>query len=168
MLAMVRRDGVSSAAGLTRPWAVALIATACAALAACSSDRLAGAPATTGSVESLPAAPSGQVSAALLPAPGGAGPSAAPADMAGRWQLSGADGRRCGMAFALSATGSGTIAPEGGCPGKFYMSRSFVFDQSGALVIRDHTGSALAHLASSGPGRFEGRGQDGQPVVLER
>jgi hypothetical protein len=72
------------------------------------------------------------------------------------------------MHFAMPAAGPGTIAPEGGCPGKFSMSRTFAFDQSGALVIRDHAGAALGQLAASGPTRFEGRAADGQQLVLER
>ena len=56
--------------------------------------------------------------------------------------------------------GEGTIAPEGGCPGNFYTSRKWTFEQ-GALVIRDHNGQPLAQLALAGPGRFEGKATNG-------
>ena len=49
----------------------------------------------------------------------------------------------------------GTIAPEGGCPGKFFTSRKWAFEH-GALIIRDHKGEALAQLSFSG-GRFAGQ-----------
>jgi hypothetical protein len=70
-------------------------------------------------------------------------------------------------ANALAST-PGTIAPEGGCPGKFFTSRSFVFDQGGSLVIRDHTGAPLGQLTMGGSGRFEGQGADGQTLSLTR
>ena len=61
----------------------------------------------------------------------------------------------------------GTIAPEGGCPGNFFTSRRWAFDQ-GALVIRNHTGEALARLAFAPPGRFEGQGANGETISLTR
>ena len=61
----------------------------------------------------------------------------------------------------------GTIAPEGGCPGNFYTSRKWTFDQTG-LVIRDHNGQPLAQLALAGPGRFEGKATAGAAVTLAR
>ena len=153
--------------------ALALLA-ACLALADCSSDRFAnGEPASTGSVEPLAAAPAGRISSAPLPAPAGSGaagasPAAPGTDMAGRWRLSSTAGQRCGVIFTPAGTGSGSIAPEAGCPGKFYTSRSFVLDPGGTLIIRDHTGAPLAQLAQSTPGRFEGRTSDGQQLTLER
>lgn len=97
-----------------------------------------------------------------------------PVDMAGRWLLSSADGRKCGMTFAnaspanAAASAPGKIAPEGGCPGKFFTSRSFIFDQNGSLVIRDHTGAPLGQLSFAGSGRFDGQGTDGQTLSLTR
>jgi hypothetical protein len=61
----------------------------------------------------------------------------------------------------------GTIAPEGGCPGNFYTSRKWTFEQ-GSLVIRDHNGQPLGQLALAAPGRFDGKATTGQPVVLTR
>jgi hypothetical protein len=97
-------------------------------------------------------------------------PAPPPVDMAGRWLLSSTDGRKCGMTFAAASSANaqasppGKIAPEGGCPGKFFTSRSFVFDRGGALVIRDHTGAPLGQLTMAGSNRFEGQGVDGQTL----
>jgi hypothetical protein len=72
------------------------------------------------------------------------------------------------MTFSAgSATAvEGAIAPEGGCPGKFFTSRKWTYDAFG-LVIRDHTGAALARLSAAGPG-FDGKGTSGEPVTLTR
>ena len=80
---------------------------------------------------------------------------APPEPMGGRWQLAAPGVSQCAMTFgAAQGEGEGTIAPEGGCPGNFYTSRKWTFDQTG-LVIRDHNGQPLAQLALAGPGRFE-------------
>ena len=44
----------------------------------------------------------------------------------------------------------GTIAPEGGCPGKFFTSRKWTFEQGGARSMRDHNGQPLAQLSMRG------------------
>ena len=93
---------------------------------------------------------------------------APPEPMAGRWQLSAPGQSQCAMNFNAGAgEGEGTIAPEGGCPGNFYTSRRWTFEQ-GALVIRDHTGAPLGQLALASPGRFDGKATNGQPVLLAR
>ena len=93
---------------------------------------------------------------------------APPEPMAGRWQLSAPGQSQCAMNFNAGAgEGEGTIAPEGGCPGNFYTSRKWTFEQ-GALVIRDHTGAPLGQLALAAPGRFDGKATNGQPVLLAR
>jgi hypothetical protein len=101
----------------------------------------------------------------------GARPVAAappPVDMAGRWQLASTAGGACAMTFgATPGSGEGTIAPEGGCPGKFFTSRRWVYDQD-ALVIRDHNGAPLARLAFSPPARFEGQAAPGETISLTR
>jgi hypothetical protein len=134
-------------------------------LAGCASDRPSGS-----GVEPLAAAPSGRVTGAPLGGPGNprSGQSTPPpVPMAGRWVLASTAGGSCSMNFAgAPGIGEGTIAPEGGCPGNFFTSRRWIFDQ-GALVIRDHTGQPLAQLALAG-GRFEGRATDGQTVTLGR
>jgi hypothetical protein len=66
-----------------------------------------------------------------------------------------------------TATGEGAIAPEGGCPGAFFTSRKWTYEQTG-LVIRDHTGKTLGQLAAAGPARFEGRTGEGAGITLSR
>jgi hypothetical protein len=93
---------------------------------------------------------------------------APPEPMAGRWQLAAAGGSQCAMNFGAAAgEGEGTIKPEGGCPGNFYTSRKWTFEQD-ALVIRDHNGQPLGQLALSSPGRFDGKATNGQQVTLSR
>jgi hypothetical protein len=103
------------------------------------------------------------------PAPGAATPQpmAPPTAMAGRWRFS-SSGRQCNMNFgaANAQAPEGTIAPEGGCPGKFYMSRKWTYDQTG-LTMRDHNGQPLAQLNGSG-GQFEGKATAGEPATLSR
>ena len=93
---------------------------------------------------------------------------AAPISMAGRWVL-GSPGRgQCVMTFAAAAPNAleGAIAPQGGCPGKFFTSRKWSM-QHGELVMRDHTGKPLAQLSGEG-GQFEGKAANGEPVTLTR
>jgi hypothetical protein len=96
-------------------------------------------------------------------------PAAPAINMAGRWQLASPSGGVCGVNFtAAPGATSGKIAPEGGCPGRFFTSRQWAFDQ-GALVIYDHKDKPLARLASSEPpGRFEGKAVSGIEVALSR
>ena len=93
---------------------------------------------------------------------------ALPVSLAGRWQLSSPSRGQCNMTFGASspAAADGTIAPEGGCPGKFYMSRKWTYDQTG-LTLRDHNGQPLAQLAGEG-GNFQGKATSGEPVALMR
>ncbi|MPZ54894.1 MAG: AprI/Inh family metalloprotease inhibitor [Rhizobiales bacterium] len=104
---------------------------------------------------------------AAAPAP--ARPAPPTINMAGRWTLSAPDGRLCGMNFTTTAgAANGRIAPEGGCPGNFFTSRQWTFDQ-GALVIYDHKEQPLARLAGSEPpGRFEGTAANGMAISLTR
>jgi hypothetical protein len=67
---------------------------------------------------------------------------------------------------ASAAAVEGAIAPEGGCPGKFFTSRKWSYDTFG-LVIRDHTGATLARLSVAGTG-FDGKAAAGEPVTLLR
>jgi hypothetical protein len=68
---------------------------------------------------------------------------------------------------ATTGAAEGTIAPEGGCPGNFFTSRKWVFEENG-LIIRDHTGQPLARLALGQAGRFDGQATSGQAVSLNR
>ncbi|WP_068020188.1 AprI/Inh family metalloprotease inhibitor [Rhodoplanes sp. Z2-YC6860] len=93
-------------------------------------------------------------------------PSAPPVPIAGRWLFSSPGRGQCNMTFgaANASAAEGTIAPEGGCPGKFYMSRKWTYDQNG-LTMRDHNGQTLALLAGEG-GRFDGKAASGESVAL--
>ena len=95
-------------------------------------------------------------------------PSAPPIPIAGRWLFSSPGRGQCNMTFGAAnpAAAEGTIAPEGGCPGKFYMSRKWTYDQNG-LTMRDHNGQTLALLAGEG-GRFDGKAASGEQVALSR
>jgi hypothetical protein len=88
--------------------------------------------------------------------------------MTGRWLLAAPNSPACGMAFA-GAPGAqlGTIAPEGGCPGNFFTSRKWNFEQTG-LVIRDHNGEPLAQLSLASGTNFDGKASSGEPVTLSR
>ena len=93
---------------------------------------------------------------------------APPEPMGGRWQLAAPGSSQCAMTFGTAQSeGEGTIAPEGGCPGNFFTSRKWTFEQ-GALVLRDHNGQPLGQLAQSAPGRFDGKATNGQQVLLSR
>ena len=104
--------------------------------------------------------------AATEPAP--AQPSPAPANLAGRWLLSSPGRGQCSMTFRMAspAAADGAIAPEGGCPGKFFTSRKWTYD-AGGLVIRDHTGTPLARLSATDSG-FDGKAAAGEPINLVR
>jgi Protease inhibitor Inh len=96
-------------------------------------------------------------------------PAAPPINMAGRWLLASPSGGVCGMTFTAGPDAtSGKVAPEGGCPGKFFTSRQWSLDQ-GALVISDHKERSLARLAAAGPtGPFQGQAASGISVTLSR
>jgi hypothetical protein len=95
-------------------------------------------------------------------------PGAPPEPMGGRWTLAGAGTSQCAMTFGGGANDiEGTIAPEGGCPGNFFTSRKWTFEQ-GSLVLRDHTGAPLAQLAQAAPGRFDGKATNGLQMTLSR
>jgi len=95
----------------------------------------------------------------------GVSPTQAPdTGMAGRWLLAAPNAPTCGMNFAGAR--EGTVSPEGGCPGKFFMSRRWSLEQ-GTLVINDQDNQPLANLSHAG-GRFEGQSTAGTPVTLSR
>lgn len=128
------------------------------ALAGCGSDRLMSPSAS----EQPPPPPN------VRPGARPASPTPPPVDMAGRWRFASTAGGTCTMTFAAApGSGEGTIAPEGGCPGNFFTSRRWIFDQD-ALVIRNHNGDPLARLAFSPPARFEGQAAAGETLSLTR
>jgi glucose/arabinose dehydrogenase len=116
-----------------------------------------------------PAGPTAPPAAAAPPAPSPAStsPSPPPIDLVGRWKLAVAGGGACFMRFGNApGAAQGTIAPEGGCPGKFFTSRKWTFDHD-TLTIRDHKNETLAQL-SYVAGRFEGSEASGIALTLSR
>jgi protease inhibitor Inh len=87
-------------------------------------------------------------------------------DMGGRWMLTMPGTGTCGMAFEAAAV-AGAVAPEGGCPGKFFTSRKWAIERDG-VVIRDHNGQPLAELRMAEPGRLEGLTPDNEQILLTR
>lgn len=113
------------------------------------------------------AAPTSATTASLSPTPR---LSAPPVDMSGRWTLSStAASGGCAMTFTGGAgtAGEGAIRPEGGCPGNFFTSRKWTFED-GAIIMRDHKGERLGQLTLAGPGRFQGQSAAGQSITLTR
>jgi hypothetical protein len=92
-------------------------------------------------------------------------PPAPKVDMSGRWLVITPNAPSCGMIFGAGAE-SGTIKPEGGCPGDFFTSRHWALEQDD-LVIRDHNSEPLAQLKFAG-GRFEGKSAKGLQVTIAR
>ena len=75
--------------------------------------------------------------------------------MPGRWMLSAPNAPMCGMNFtAPGGARSGKVSPEGGCPGNFFLSRTWALDGD-TLIIKDENDNTLARLPNNG-GRFEG------------
>jgi len=101
---------------------------------------------------------------------GGSAPAAAPAPnvaMAGRWMLAEPNAPACGMNFgAAPGAQEGSIAPEGGCPGNFFMSRHWTL-AGGTLTINDNEYKPLAQLTLAGTA-FQGQSAEGAPVTLTR
>ena len=91
----------------------------------------------------------------------------APGDMNGRWVLTAPGAPSCTMTFAGSVGAlTGTIAPDGGCPERFYLSRHWNIGENG-LSISDDGMKPLGTLTFSG-GRFSGTSVAGTPVTLTR
>lgn len=87
--------------------------------------------------------------------------------MAGRWMLTAPNAPMCGINFRGPAgVREGSVAPEGGCPGKFFLSRRWKLDQD-TLVISDEEGNGLASM-SFADGQYKGQAAAGFPVTLAR
>lgn len=84
--------------------------------------------------------------------------------MAGRWFLTAPNAPPCGVTF--SGTQQGRVVPEGGCPGRFFLSRRWSLDGD-TLTISDNDGEALGQLKLAG-GKFEGQAVTGMTVTLSR
>jgi Protease inhibitor Inh len=87
--------------------------------------------------------------------------------MTGRWILTAPNAPSCGINFAGEpGVQQGTLVPEGGCPERFYLSRSWALNQA-TLVINDDHGQPLAQLTFANA-RFAGQSTAGTPVTLTR
>ena len=85
----------------------------------------------------------------------------------GRWILSTANAPTCGLEFSGAAGGrTGSVSPDGGCPGKFYTSRRWSMDE-GAIAITDAENRPLAHFRLVGD-RYEGQSTNGTLMTLSR
>jgi hypothetical protein len=153
----------ASSTTLSRLAILVAVTFAGASLASCSLDRIG----TVGD-DTAPSGASARVAASSALTPVAMPRGGPPVEMTGRWVLASTGANSCGMVFN-SAVGAleGTVAPEGGCPGKLFMSRKWTFEQN-ALVLRNHNGEPLAHLGSAEPGKLEGRSTNGEPITLTR
>ena len=116
---------------------------------------------------SVGGSPPDQAAAAPPPLPTPPPPQPPPVDLAGRWKLSVAGGGACAVTLGDAAGASeGSVAPAGGCPGKFFTSRKWTFEHD-RLIIRDHKGEVLVEL-SFADGRFQGQGTGGAAITLTR
>ena len=129
------------------------------ALGACASTSATN----SGPGTSIAGSPPDQAAAVPSPPP----PTPPPVDLAGRWKLAVAGGSACAVTLGDSAGASeGSVAPAGGCAGKFFTSRKWTFEHD-RLIIRDHKGEVLVEL-SFADGRFQGQGTAGTAVTLAR
>src|SRR5262249_47819576 len=97
-------------------------------------------------------------------------PEGKPIVMARRWMLTSPHRGQCAMSFTGGPKDKeGSVRPEGGCPGKFYTSRSWSMNEDGQIIIRDHNGEQLVQLAPAGTGAglwLEGLANNGERVML--
>jgi len=98
---------------------------------------------------------------------GSSAPAPRDSSMPGRWILSTPDAPSCGLEFVgTPGSRAGKVAPDGGCPSSFYMSRRWAMEGD-ALTITDDESRPLAQFKSNGA-LFEGRSTAGLPVTLTR
>lgn len=94
-------------------------------------------------------------------------PQTAPTGMTGRWFLAAPNAPPCGMSFGGGdGAQSGSILPEGGCPGRFFLSRRWTL-QGQTLTISDQDSNPLGELTLAGE-RYEGKAVTGMSVTLSR
>jgi len=87
--------------------------------------------------------------------------------MAGRWILAAPNAPTCGINFTGDpGVQQGALVPEGGCPERFFLSRSWALDGN-TLTIRDDRNQVLAQLTFAN-GAFTGTSIGGTPVTLTR
>jgi Protease inhibitor Inh len=140
----------------------AVLLLALAGLAACTTTGRFGGPADQ--TVAIPPAPAAPAEAPPPPAP----PAPPPVDLAGKWKLSAAGAGGCFVTLGNTpnTVNTGTIAPAGGCPGNFFTSRKWSFEDN-LLNIRDHKGNVLAQL-SFADGGFNGKDTAGGAIILVR
>jgi hypothetical protein len=123
-----------------------------------------------GALAACASAPKPEPAAAAAAAPAAAAPpqpAPPPVDLAGRWRLTAAAGGGCAMTLGATAgAAQGSIAPEGGCPGNFFTSRKWTYENDN-LIIRNHKGEPLAQLSFTG-GHFEGKDSGGGTLSLSK
>jgi len=94
-------------------------------------------------------------------------PTPPPIDLAGRWHLTSAGGGTCYMTLAADpGAAQGKVAPEGGCPGSFFTSRKWIY-QNGLLIIQDFKDGTLAQLSHTAD-HFEGQDTSNGAITLAR
>jgi|SRR5689334_13033788 len=96
-------------------------------------------------------------------------PAPAPAEdsMTGRWILTAPNAPSCGLEFGgPPGAQNGRVAPDGACPGNFYMSRRWALE-NGALTVSADESEPLAHFKLAGD-HFEGRSTAGISLTLSR
>ncbi|HXZ46652.1 MAG TPA: AprI/Inh family metalloprotease inhibitor [Pseudolabrys sp.] len=100
---------------------------------------------------------------------GSSAPAPAPIDatMVGRWILSAPNSPSCGLEFnGAPSARAGSVTPDGGCPGNFYMSRRWAMEGD-ALSITSEENQPVAQFKSAGT-HFEGQSSAGTAVKLSR
>ena len=87
--------------------------------------------------------------------------------MEGRWILAAPNAPSCGLTFTgPPAANEGRVAPDGGCPQRFFLARRWRLADSG-LTIVDGDGAALGTFRNAGD-RFEGRSAAETALTLSR
>ena len=87
--------------------------------------------------------------------------------MPGRWMLAAPNAPPCGLNFSSRPGATeGSVAPEGGCPERFFTSRRWTLSQN-TLTVSDDEQNALAQFSFAGD-RFEGKSGAGVPLTLAK
>ncbi|WP_162826713.1 AprI/Inh family metalloprotease inhibitor [Pseudolabrys taiwanensis] len=90
-----------------------------------------------------------------------------PTTMSGRWFLAAPNAPPCGINFSgANGAPEGRMAPEGGCPGRFFLSRRWSL-AGDALTISEDDGQPLGTLKFAA-GQFDGEAVTGMKITLAR
>ena len=98
----------------------------------------------------------------------GAETSMLPPEMTGRWILTAPNAPSCGMQFTARGAGEGTVLPEGGCPGDFYLARGWRLTGGKLVIAGDNAESAPLGTLEFSNNRFAGKDNAGVPITLAR